>query len=553
MKNSTEDTISVYGYLRVSSDLQVSEWNWLNGQKWAIESFADNKWFYIEKFYRDEWVSWKLASRKWLDEMLKDLKKANKNKNNPKIKHVIVDDIDRIARDVLVWLIKQAEIEETGATIISLKQRIEDNPESRFSTNIEMVAKQYERENNARRVVERQKERLKAWYWCWSVPLGYKYEKNKQWWWRVMVPEEPAFSAMKEWLKLLADWTLPTLKSLVDFLNDRWIVSKRWGKILKSFTTRLMDPTLLCLYAWYITFEKRGIDMVKWAHEAAISLEDFYKITNKYKVKWFYKDYSKSEISDKLPLRQIMTCGECWWLMSWSSTEGNGGKYFYYFCGHKGCPCFRKSCRCDEIHKKVEKFLWSLTLDDDYMDAFKIIVDAIWDEKWSVEQTEKANKEKRINEIDREVWRVLDKMTSTENDLVYKRFEERITELEQEKEELQSELLSFESSSLKDYMEEYDSLKAIIQCPLSIWTQADTELKRLLISTIFDKTLTYSKKIGIQTKEIPLIYGEKLNLSKILQSWKKIPTQTLESLGENSCFLVSHWTITGNRTRTCTP
>ena len=109
-------------------------------------------------------------------------------------------------------------------------------------------------------------------------------------------------------------------------------------------------------------------------------------------------------------------------------------------------------------------------------------------------------------------------MTSTENDLVYKRFEERITELEQEKEELQGELVSFESSSLKDYMEEYDSLKAIIQCPLSIWTQADTELKRLLISTIFDKTLTYSNKIGIQTKEIPLIYEEKLNLSKILQN-----------------------------------
>ena len=45
--------------------------------------------------------------------MLRDLKKVNKNKSNPKIKHVIVDDIDRIARDVGVWLSKRAEIEAT--------------------------------------------------------------------------------------------------------------------------------------------------------------------------------------------------------------------------------------------------------------------------------------------------------------------------------------------------------------------------------------------------------------------------------------------------------
>jgi hypothetical protein len=32
--------------------------------------------------------------------MLNDLKRENKNRNNPKVKHVIVDDIDRIARDV---------------------------------------------------------------------------------------------------------------------------------------------------------------------------------------------------------------------------------------------------------------------------------------------------------------------------------------------------------------------------------------------------------------------------------------------------------------------
>ena len=71
-------------------------------------------------------------------------------------------------------------------------------------------------------------------------------------------------------------------------------------------------------------------------------------------------------------------------------------------------------------------------------------------------------------------------MTETQNDIIYKKFEERITRLEEEKQSLQTKLASLESSSLEDYMDKYDALKAIIQCPINIWKQSDIELKRLL-------------------------------------------------------------------------
>ena len=547
------ELISVYGYLRVSSDMQVTQWNWLNGQKWAIEDFADKHWYYIEKFYRDEWVSWKLASRKWLDEMLRDLKKANKNKNNPTIKHIIVDDIDRVARDMKIWLDKSEEIKATGATIISLKQTVDDTPEGRLSTGVTMLTKQYERENNARRVVSRQKERLRDWYWCFSVPLWYKFEKDKQWWWKIIVPEEPAFSAMSEWLKLLANWTLPTLQSLVDYLNDREIVSKRWCRILKSFASRLMEPTLLCIYAWYITFRQWDIEMVKARHQPAITLEEFYKITNKYKVKWFYKEYSKNEISEKLPLRQVIRCSRCWWLLTWSTTKWNGGKYFYYFCAHRGCPYCRRSYNSDQIHKELETFLWGLTLNDAFMDCFKEVIDAVWKEKWAVEQNEKIAIERRIKKINSGVDLLVDKMAETQSDIIYNKFEEKITKLEEEKQLLQARLSSSESSTLEDYMEKYDVLKAIMQNPIKIWKQSDIELKRLLISVIFDRTLSYSFKTGIQTKEIPLIYAEKLALDKQSPEIKN-PHHTNRSKSRwEPSLLNSQLYFTGNRTRTCTP
>lgn len=112
-------------------------------------------------------------------------------------------------------------------------------------------------------------------------------------------------------------------------------------------------------------------------------------------------------------------------------------------------------------------------------------------------------------------------MAETQNDIIYNKFEEKITELEEEKQLLQAKLLSSETSTLEDYIAKFDVLKAIMQNPIKIWEQSDIELKRLLISVIFDRTLSYSFKTGIQTKEIPLIYAEKLALDTQSPEQKK--------------------------------
>jgi len=71
------------------------------------------------------------------------------NKEYTKISRVIIDDIDRIIRDVAGWREIKAKIENLGgAKIFSLKQDINDTPEGKMLQSITMSVKQYERENN---------------------------------------------------------------------------------------------------------------------------------------------------------------------------------------------------------------------------------------------------------------------------------------------------------------------------------------------------------------------------------------------------------------------
>jgi len=54
---------------------------------------------------------------------------TKENKAYTKIQFVIVDDVDRIVRDVAGWREIKLKIQTTGAKIFSLKQQIEETPE----------------------------------------------------------------------------------------------------------------------------------------------------------------------------------------------------------------------------------------------------------------------------------------------------------------------------------------------------------------------------------------------------------------------------------------
>lgn len=106
--------------------------------------------------------------------MIEFLKRENRSYT--KISRVIIDDIDRIIRDVAGWRDIKNRIEKLGgAKIFSLKQDLNDTPEGKMLQSITMSVKQYERENNARRTRDRQRGRLLDGYRCYSVLPGYKY------------------------------------------------------------------------------------------------------------------------------------------------------------------------------------------------------------------------------------------------------------------------------------------------------------------------------------------------------------------------------------------
>jgi DNA invertase Pin-like site-specific DNA recombinase len=74
--------------------------------------------------------------------------------------------MNRLARDMMVYLSLKLEFERKNVEILYINQKIEDSPQGRIVEQMFMMIAQFFREENKQRVVYRQKSRLEDGYWC---------------------------------------------------------------------------------------------------------------------------------------------------------------------------------------------------------------------------------------------------------------------------------------------------------------------------------------------------------------------------------------------------
>jgi DNA invertase Pin-like site-specific DNA recombinase len=105
--------IKAFGYLRVSGKGQIDGDGFIRQEK-TIEKYAKDNGIEVYHIYRDEGVSGTLMNRPALIEMLVDLEE-----NGNGVKTVIVEKMDRLARDLLIQETIISDFREKGISLIS--------------------------------------------------------------------------------------------------------------------------------------------------------------------------------------------------------------------------------------------------------------------------------------------------------------------------------------------------------------------------------------------------------------------------------------------------
>lgn len=423
-------------YARVSSVDQVKNWNWLDSQLTACRNYCmKNELFVIEEF-KDWWVTWSNTNRKWLQQMIDFIKDTNNTIE--KIDYIILDDIDRLSRDILDFFQLKKELNEMWVKMFSLKQDINETPEWNYMLAITMATKQYEKENNARRTRVRMMARLQNWYFTFYPPHGYEYIKDPNWPWSVLVKNADA-ELIWEAIKRYANIRDFSMYDVHRFLNEKWVRSRKAKTLHWSFIERLLEKERLIFYAGYIDIPRYWLIMIKWKHEAIIDLETMNKVISKKESrrKQFYKKYSKEDILENLILRWFLVCPKCkhritWWAVKWRTKH-----YFYYTCSN----CWLYWASKIKIDEALKNKLNELNFDDEIITMLSNSMKQIIEKNDETGMKLITEKEKDMVELEVKIPKLIKKLLDLDDkdiiDILQKELKEAKSNVELLKQEIE--------------------------------------------------------------------------------------------------------------------
>ncbi|MEX3314815.1 recombinase family protein [Sulfitobacter sp. PS-8MA] len=182
-------------YVRVSSRKQVGEGAGLSSQEKSCRRYAAEKGYEVVEVFSDV-ISGTLGERAGTKALVQYLRK-HRSKNL----RVIVDDVDRFARDVSVYGDLYKKLQAVDARLESPNFTLSEDAHSSFEIKLRVLLGELEVGKNKERSRQRVIARLSSGYWTFAAPVGYQYENRRSPEGKVLVRHEPVASILAEALE----------------------------------------------------------------------------------------------------------------------------------------------------------------------------------------------------------------------------------------------------------------------------------------------------------------------------------------------------------------
>ena len=489
-------------YCRVSSAKQVKEWNGLSSQEKRCRDYAINTlWIEVERVFNDEWVSWWVFERKSIRELFNYID-SNKDSNYV----VIFEDLNRLSRDIQIhWLLK-AEFKKKWVELASPNFQFEESPEWTFRENMSVSMAQYEKDKNKQRVNDRMKARLEQWFWCFKLPIWYKFSTNSKWWKEIII-DENNYKIIKLILEKFAKDELKTINDVARYLNNKWIkvwTIKKWKVYNANLVSRMLQNIL---YAWYIEFPKWWVKRVKANHEPFISIKTYEKIQKKLSfnpqkiLAKIEENNNRIDKSEDFPLRWFLYCESSKQMITWAWSKWKKSKFPYYIYPRKS-PLYWKSINRDKLHKEFEDFLKAIQPKEELILAFEKAVELVIKNNKENQVNIKDKYKKEIIETEKRINNYITRIWKSNSEVLIENYEKQIEELEREKKIISKKL----NDSIKIDWTPLKRKTKLVRNSLNIWKSSNLDNKKALLKNIFPEGIPINKKRQVWTPIFSLLY-----------------------------------------------
>lgn len=504
---TTKENKKAVIYCRVSTKKQEEEGNGLSSQETRCREYASLRGYEIVNVFTDKKTGG-LFTRPGIKEML-----AFVRANRSATPVVIIDDISRLARDVIAHKKLRAKIDKAGGKLESPSIVFGEDSDSVLIEHLLASVAQHQRQKNGEQARNRMRSRMMGGYWVHNAPIGYRYEKHADGG-STLVRNEPTASVIAEALESFASGRIATKAEFKRFLEMHpQFPRTRHGHVTNEQANRILSNSL---YAGFVENKGWGVSLRQGYHDGLISLETFQRNQERLSGKPFAP--VRADIHVDFPLRGVLDCGDCSHPMTANWTKGRNASYPYYVCRNRGCERFGKSVKREIVETAYEAILEQLVPGKELVEGFSTLLRTGWEEVGNKAKELRSALKLEISAAEKKIASLVDRVMESQSQTVISRYESEIEKLEREKLVL-AERTAKCGTALPDYDATFRTAIDFLANPCELWKNGTYEDKRIVLKLTLDANLEYDWNQGVRTPQLPLpfkLLGNASDREKVL-------------------------------------
>lgn len=477
-------------YCRVSSKKQEEDGSGLESQEHRLRDHCRQKGYPVVRAFRDTITGGgDFMDRPAMRELLRFIDEHTLPSDERYV--VVFDDLKRFARDVeFHWRLRNA-FSSRSVEVECLNFNFDDTPEGRFVETVLAGAGQLERDQNRRQVLQKMQARIKAGYWAFPAPPGYRYAKTKAHG-KLLVPDEPTASIVREAFEGFASGRFQTQVEVQRFLAHKGFAAHRTLTSVRRLLTR-------DLYTGYVEHQPWGISRRKGRHEPLVSLSVFERVQQRLEDRT--PTLTRKDYRADFPLRRFVTCARCTWPLTASFSTGRGGRYPYYRCHRRGCSGYYANIPRARLEADFETLLKDITPKPAIVDYTYALAWEFW--QGALQDVEGARRrlEDEHRACEDEIARLAVRAAKTASDAAAAAYEERIAKLARRQAVL-TEKMKRGDTVETEFGTALEEVLGFVRSPYEIWSSGRFADRRALLRLAFDGSTPYDAETGFGTPNL---------------------------------------------------
>ena len=348
-----------YIYTRVSTEEQAEHGQSLEAQEKVCKQFAKDNGLKVLDIFQDPGRSGSDPNRPGLRDLVK------RCEEDQRVDTIITQDIDRLARDTLLFLSIFKDFQESGIAVKFVNQpNVDGGIDGMLVGTIQAAVSTYAAKQTGRKAKATMTEKAKAgWYPSWA-PIGYTNTNNpkptNQIDKKIVVPDPERASAIKKVFKLYATGNYSIL-DLQNWLSDTGFRTRKGKRIAYSTLGKVLTSPFY--YGWmkWGDVERQG------NHKPLIDKETFDLC--KY-VAAKHRNFASRKRKHNFLLRGFVFCKACGMRYTAEWHTINSKKYdriAYYHCNMR-TGCKQPYVEMTDLETQVENQFKKLQFSKDFID-----------------------------------------------------------------------------------------------------------------------------------------------------------------------------------------